>query len=257
VKKIPVILCAALLSSAALSTTQDVFDRSAEVEKYLVKISDGTRIVLTQTARDIQKADLSDERLAAALFDKLATDAPKLSDKNKVDVRYRLAMTAALASTGSAEFASRLKKLCNDIESLRRQGDCEEEVARMPWYKTKNEIAANKKFHKDGDNERSSRLMNLVTADDFMLKKWAAELMDQEKIADLRLMDATAEQVLRYMDSTTHSASRAQVDAIGYFVRVLGNSGHAKYRDVIDKVLASNAGPIVQMRAREAKKRLR
>lgn len=123
-------------------------------------------------------------------------------------------------------------------------------------YRRRNQLLSSTKYHHAGDDPRVSRIMNLLMSDDFAFKLEGASRMNWGKILDARLMEAIAPQVLQYMDSTKHGASPAQVNAIAGYVKVLGYSGNPKYSEVLMKVRGSQAGPLIQKRAKEALTRL-
>lgn len=253
-----VVIVAALVGFGNSAFAMDgVFDRTAEVDKYIETIKTGTRNTLTDTARDIRNADIGDARLAAALHDKLRSEVPTLDPKNGVDGKYRKAMVNAIASTGVAEYGKDLSEMCAGLKSMHSQTFCDEAKAKMEWYHKKNETMASRQYYKEGDDPKVARIMNLIMSDDFSMKLEGASKMNWGKILDPRLMDAIEPQVLQFMDSTTHKdASSAQINAMAGFVKLLGFSGNPKYRDTLVKVQKSKAGQLIQKRAKEAVHRL-
>jgi hypothetical protein len=134
---------------------------------------------------------------------------------------------------------------------------CEEERAKIPWYKARNDIMASRKNYNEGDDPNVSRMINLVQADDFSYKQYAADRINWARMLDPRLMDAVDQQVLLHIDSTTHSASRDQAKAMGMFIKILGYSGNVKFRDTMQRVKASKATSLMKKYADESLGRLR
>jgi hypothetical protein len=233
-----------------------VFDRSAEVDKYIQVIGTGTRNTLTEAAREIHDADIGDARLARALRDKLQSDLPTLDPKNSVDAKYRKSMVMAIASTGAMEFASDVKGMCAGIQAKRSVTYCDQAADRMQWYKAKNELMASRQYHRDGDDPKVSMIMNLLMSDDLSFKVEGADKMNWGKILDVRLMEAIEPQLLQYVNAGPRNATRMQANVAAHFVKLLGYSGDPKYRDTLSKVLAARPGESVKRRAAEGLRRL-
>jgi len=233
-----------------------VFDRSAEVEKYLPIVNEGARGVLLPLTKDIYVSGISDPRLAAAVNERLLRDYPTLSGRERTDTQYGAWLIKALASFGSDDY----KTTCAQIRKKSKVGKllsaCSDELDNLGWHRTKNEIMSSRKNYTEGENPRVAQFQNLLQADDFSYKYLAAERMSWEKVLDPKLMDEIAAQIPRYMNETAR-ASHAESNAIGMYCKVLGYSENPKYREVLQQVVdAKGAGQLVKKHAQQALDRL-
>jgi len=254
----PKAICLAFLVFVAAPTMgmEGVFDRSAEVEKYLAVMNTGTRGDVIAASKELYTSGISDPRLAAAASERLLRDYPTFKMNNRPDQQYGMWLVKALASFGIDEYATTLKRVKNGVKSSSISTECSDELELIPWHRTKNELMASRKHHNEGDNPRASRLINLLLSDDFSYMQMAADRVSWEKVFDPRVMEAMATQLPKYMDSTGFSASRSQTRAMGLYAKLLGYSGDAKYRDVLQQVLKSKGGTLLKKHAKEGLARL-
>jgi hypothetical protein len=232
------------------------FDRSAEVAKYLDIVQTGSRLNMTRAAKELYVSGIDDPRLAAALSERLLRDTPSLVKNNRADGQYGAWMVKALASTGVEQYAATIEQVQSRVKVGAVRMECKEELEKIAWHKAKNRIMNSRENHVEGGNERASQLLNLIKADDFTFKQFAADRVSWEKQLDERILDEMAEQLIRYMNDTGRNASRAQGKALGLYAKLLGYSGLSKYRDPLDQVLASKASALLKKHAREAIKKM-
>ncbi|MBC7983374.1 MAG: hypothetical protein H7Y02_05910 [Candidatus Obscuribacterales bacterium] len=241
-----------LLFAGTAHAMEGVFDRSAEIEKYIALATSGTRGELTLVAKDIYVSGLSDRRLAEAVSQRLLKDYVGIAQNQSSDIQYGRWMIKALASFGVSEYAATLSEVKKRAKVAKLRSEAGEELEQIAWHKTKNEIMATRINHKEGDNQRASQLMNLLRSDDFTYKYQAADRISWEKLVEPRILEEMSAQMLKYMDETDMNASRAQSKTLGYYAKLLGYSGEPKYRETLEKVIASKAGTLVKRRAKDA-----
>jgi hypothetical protein len=246
-----------LLPTVSANAMDGEFDRSAEVAGYLrVLKADATRGTLTETAHQIYEARLYDEALAQAVFDKLSADLPTLNTKSQVDLKYRQLMIGAIAGTGVMKHAPALEKICATVETKRKVSTCDKQLAKMEWYKKRNQTMASRKYHTEGANVRASQIMNLLMSDDYTLKLEGVSQMNWGKILDARLMEAIEPQVLDLLSQVgTKGFTSLQMNTLEDFVKMLGFSDNPKYRPTVEKVHAAKVSNTVRQRAKTALRR--
>jgi hypothetical protein len=235
---------------------QDVFDRGAEIDRHIATFKDGTRGAVIEAGQEIVHAGLSDPKLSAAIAQRLRSEPPLADVSDKVGASHYEWMIRALASTGNADYKATILESARRSRNYRVASDAGDEVGKIEWYRTRNDIMASRRYHNEGDDPRVSRLLNLLMAEDFSFKLFAAERMNREQMLEPKLIEAVNKQVLQYMDSTARGAPRDQAKAVGMYVKLLGYSGNVAYRDTLQKVLASKASSQTKKHAKEALGRL-
>jgi hypothetical protein len=233
-----------------------VFDRSAEIEKYLEAVKSGTRGANIDAAREIFNSGIGDERLAAALSERLLADFKRIDTLERNNEEYVRWLVKALASMGIKAYEPSLARVCKESSNNQIKTSCAEERAKIDWYRSRNEIMSSRKYFSEGDDPKVARMLNLIEADDFSYKQYASDRMNWSRMLDPKLMDAVDRQVLLHVEATRHGVSRDQAKAMGMFIKLLGYSGNVKYRATLEKVKASKATSLMKKYADESLKRL-
>lgn len=250
-KTLRCLLCLWLcLTISAAYAMDGEFDRSADIAKHLEAIKTGTRITVIDATRDIFLTGISDPRLGAALSERLLREIDNAKGSG-VPKQYMESMVRALAAT-STEYGPTLQRLADDGQTLRMNAFAKGELGNMAWYKKRNEVMASRKFHRDGADVRIARTMNLLVADDFRMKEFGADRMNWDRILDSSLFEEIARQIPLYMNQVDLKAPREQVNAMGYYAKLLGFSGNLKYRELLETVLKSKAHSQVKKHAKGA-----
>ncbi|HTE40175.1 MAG TPA: hypothetical protein VK629_05060, partial [Steroidobacteraceae bacterium] len=222
------VLLAACTLAAPVFALEGGFDRTVEIEQHIATFKDGTRGAVIEAGREVYFAGISDPKLAATIADRLQSEARLTGHADKVGQQFFEWMIKALASTGNASYANKI------LEGARKAGSsvafgAKDEVAKIEWYRARNEIMANRHYHSEGDDPQISRIMSLVMAEDFSFKLFAAHRMNRDRMLDPRLMEAVNKQVLQYKDSTERGAARDQAKTMGMYIKLLGYSGNTSY----------------------------
>lgn len=249
----PILILAVLFVGNALAL-DGVFDRSAEVAKYMELATQGTRGALLPATKDIYVSGLSDRQLADVLLERILRDIKGIKQNNTADVQYARWLIQAVGSFGVEEHIEPLSKIKKSTKTFSIQKECDDAIEQLAWHRRKNEIMASRANYNEGDNPRVAMLMNLIKSDDFSYKNMAADRISWEKLLDPKLLDEISAQLLRYMNEPEDS--RAQGKALGLYVKILGYSGEAKYRDTLQQVAHSNASMLLKRRAKEASTKL-
>jgi len=231
-----------------------VIDRSAEVAAYIRDIQTGTRGAVTDTAKEIIKADLGDEQLAEALYRKLTADLPTLKKTDDVDMEYQKAMVLAIGAIGAPGYGEKLKPICTGIKlsSMSRTNYCHVAVSEMDLNRKKNLLVADDKYFRAGEDPRVGRIMSMIMSDDFYFKHMAAHRMNWGKILDVRLTDAMADQLPQYIPLMVNKGEHETDSALAGYIKMLGYSGNQKYRPALEAVVNSKARMAFKKRAKSA-----
>ncbi|MBC7983373.1 MAG: hypothetical protein H7Y02_05905 [Candidatus Obscuribacterales bacterium] len=244
-----------LLTFSGLTYALDgSFDRSVEVEKYIEVYKTKTRGGVIEASKRIHVAGLADPQLAAAINERLLRDHVGESVSGSIGTEYLEWMVKALASTGIAEYETTIKQVAKSTGA--RCSICREEWEKISWYRARNEIASSREHHRAGDDPRITQMLNLLLTPDFSYRFFAAERMNRERLLDPRLMEVVSQQVLEHMNDTPRGSNHDQGKAMGLYVKLLGYSGNVKYRDTLNRLLASKASSVIKKHAKEALRRM-
>lgn len=235
-KKIKLVLFALLMPMSGVYAMDGEFDRSAEVDKYMAALKTGSTGTLAVAAKEISTSGIADPQLAAALKDRFLADYKTIGNDRESDT-YGVWMCRALASFGIADYAGDLRTIASGSKNIKARGACKEALPTIGWNKSKNIVMASRQFHNEGDDPAVSRLMNLLMADDYEYKHYAAERMNWEKVLDKRLMAAIAPQLQQYVQRDA-KLNELQDDTIANFAKLLGYSRDVQYRGVLESVVA-------------------
>jgi hypothetical protein len=247
---------ALLLAAGAAFAIDGAFDRGAETAKYLKIMTDGTRTDVILASKNIYVSGLADAALGRAIADRLQRDYQGLKQGNRADTQHGIWMAKALASLGNQEHAALLQQVANGTKLTSLASEIRDELALLPWHRRKNELMASRQHHREGDNPRATQLLNLLKSDDFNHKHLAADRISWEKLLDVRVLDEMAAQLGQFAASGKDDDSRIETKTLGLYAKLLGYSGDAKYRDVLQQVMKSGGGTLVKKHAKEALSRL-
>jgi hypothetical protein len=225
-----------LMPISGVYAMEGEFDRSAEVERYMTAMKTGSTGTVAIAAKEISTSGIADPQLAAALRDRFLTDY-KTIGIDRESLTYGVWMCRALASFGIADYASDLGKIAQGTNSVKVRKACKDALPTIDWNRSKNVVMASRQYHHEGDDPTVSRIMNLLMADDYQYKHYAAERMNWEKVLDKRLMAAIAPQLQQYVQRDAR-LNDLQDDTMANFAKLLGYSQDVQYRGVLENVLA-------------------
>jgi len=251
-RKIIVAAWVLMLFSSCLQAAE-VFDRTAEVDKYVQLLQTADFDTLEPAAKEIYASGIGDARLAEAINARLLKDLPIFSNTSKLGyghektrrvsqcMRY---LVSALISTGHEEYRSTLTAIRNshsEAAKVAKRAELENrDVDSVSWHRRKNEVMASTKNHHEGDDSNVSRLINLLQTDDYSYKYWAVDRMSWDKVLDPRLMRVIAAQTQEYVDRHGNEAFSMERRLMAYYVKMLGYSKDAQYRGVLENLKGSN-----------------
>lgn len=272
------VLNGCLLFVGSAYSMEGTFSRDQEAMQYVEIMENGTAGAAAIAAKQIYISGISDARLAAAIDDRLRRDYPGIDvpeDRKKIpasggailnathpgiEVDYGKCLIKALASQGRDEYAGTLR----DISRSKNLGGSQvrnmrtfalRELHRMEWHKRKNAAMASRANYVDGEDPRIAMLINLLRAEEASLRDFGFDRIESERIRNARVDDVLEQQVQLYLNATTltHSAKKD----IARSIYLLGMSGERSHREVLQKVMQSNAEPRLKKQAQVALDRLK
>ncbi len=248
---------ALLMLSARLAAMEGVFDRSAEVDRYIAQLNSeqSKETLIAAVAKPVYVSGIGDERLAQALSDRLMRDLPSL-DASRDSAQYGAWMVKALGSTGTELARSSIKEVQSKTKIARIRSECADQLHELDWERRKNEIMASRANYQEGSDMRIAQLLNLLQSEDYSYKQDAAYRMSWDKILDPRLMEEIGVQLQAFADKGGVSNNKAENVAMSHYAKMLGYSGNQKYGPLLITLSKSKTDSLVKKQAVGALKRL-
>lgn len=252
----------------AAQAAEGEFDRTAEIAELKALMQTADRRTATMVAGRIYWSGIADPGLAAVVNERLLKDYQTLSPKERiggghahiaVDDHYGRWMVRALGSFGLKEFEATLAEVArtqrNGGSPLRRvRSEAEYVAEQIGWHAEKNRIMASTANHAAGDDERVSRLMNLLLSEVPEYQVFAMERIADGQLQDQRLYTTLSEQLAAVTGGTPLSepALRAKILSI----KILLRAQDSQYLPLFEKLAAANVDQQLKRHAQAAIERI-
>lgn len=218
------ILAALLFASSALGATAE-----EDVARY-VRIFNGDASQHSDAADTFSWMGLSDPRIFDVIEQRLLADAKAASnnrhEKNRV-ARY----IRALGFSGQAKYLPTINQFVADDTYDRYAKAALED---LPDYQRWNPIIANRANFDPKLSDDANRVMNMLRADDLMLKRVGAKRVYFQH-QEPEVLDLLAKELKANYAKANHDTA----DAIAWMVKALGKPLLAKYKPLIEEVAAT------------------
>lgn len=220
-KKLFGILACLFFASSALSATVE-----EDVVRY-VNIFNGNANLHSDAADTFIWIGLSDPRIFDVIEKRLLADAEAgrndKNEKNRV-ARY----IRALGFSGQAKYIPTINQFVADNTYERY---AKAALVDLPQYQLWNPIIANRASFDPKVSDDANRVMNMLRADDFMLKRVGAKRV-YYKHQEPEVLEVLAQELRAdYAQATPQTA-----DAVAWMVKALGQPRLEKYKPLIEEV---------------------
>ena len=229
--KMPMAFLASLFfASSAVSATVE-----EDVEHY-VRLFKGDVSQHSQAADSFVWKGISDTRVFDVVEQRLLADAAIARDdkqqKNRVALYIR-----ALGFSGQAKYLPTINQFVTD-EAYERYA--KSALVDLPKYRQWNPVIANRASFDPKLGDDTNRVMNMLRADDFMLKRVGAKRVFY-KHQEPEVLELLAKELrTNYAKATPETA-----DAVAWMVKALGQPRLEKYKPLIEEVAATAQQPAV------------
>ena len=217
-------LAALLFTTSAMSATVE-----EDVTRY-VRIFSSDASLHSDAADTFTWMGLSDARIFDLIEQRLLADANAAAndkaEKNRV-ARY----IRSLGFSGQAKYLPTINKFVTDNAYERYAKAALED---LPNYQRWNPIIANRASFDPKLSDDENRVINMLRADDFMLKRVGAKRVFY-KHQEPAVLDILAQELKANYAKADHN----NADAIAWMVKALGQPRLAKYKPLIEEVAAS------------------
>lgn len=214
------LFCAFLISSAAASTVEE------DIATYVATFT-GDKALHNDAADTFAWKGLSDPRIFDVIEQRLLADAQAAAsdyhEKNRV-ARY----IRALGFSGQNKYIPTIQKF---VSSPVYERYAKAALEDMPDYQRWNPIIANRASFDPKLSDDTNRVLNMLRADDLMLKRVGA------KRVFFKHQEPEVLEVLAQELRANHTkAEYRTADAVAWMVKALGEPRLAKYKPLIEEV---------------------
>lgn len=200
-----------------------------DIEAY-VRIFSGDASLHSDASDTLAWKGLSDPRLFDVIEQRLLVDAKAArndrQEKNRV-ARY----LRDLGFSGQSKYIPTIKQFVSDDVYERYAKAALED---LPDYQRWNPIIANRATFDPKFSDDTNRVLNMLRADDLMLKRLGAKRVFF-KHREPEVLELLAQE----LKANHHKADRSTADAVAWMVKALGQPLLAKYKPLIEEVAAS------------------
>ena len=230
------LLLACALPAAAATEQEDL-------ARY-VQIFEGDPAQHSQAADTFSWMGLSDPRLFDLIEKRLIAEYAGVindrAEKNRV-ARY----IRSLGFSGQRKYLPTIEGLQKHPVYQRYAEDAAEE---LPMYEKWNPIIANRATFKPGLSDDDNRILNMLRADDLLLKKVGAKRVFFTQTRN----PAVVEQLVESLKASYTNADPDYSDAIAWLIKSLAAQNDVQYRPLFEQVAASAPNSKVRSHAAKA-----
>jgi len=156
-------------------------------------------------------------------------------------------MCKALAASGDPQYKGLLSEVANNAPSSKLQRYARQSLDLFEQYVKRNQILNAKANWDDQLSAEENRLVSMLRSDDIGLKRDAAKSIVRSFGMNAKVFDAAATAVTEMAKAGT--SGNLNGDTIAWLCKALGASGHSKYVDVLNQVLASIPEENIKLRS--------
>lgn len=236
-KKLLGILACLFYATSAISATVE-----EDVVRY-VGIFNGNASLHSDAADTFVWMGLSDTRIFDVIEKRLLADAAAgridKVEKNRV-ARY----IRSLGFSGQSKYIPTINQFVTDNVYERYAKTA---LVELPQYQKWNPIIANRSTFDPKLSDDTNRVINMLRADDFLLKRIAAK-----RVFYKHQEPETLETLAKELRASYAKATQDNADAIAWMAKALGHTRSEKYRPLLQEVAASAQDPHVAKHANAA-----
>lgn len=229
-KKLLGLLACLFYATTAFSATVE-----EDVARY-VGIFNGSAGLHSDAADTFSWMGLSDPRIFDIIEKRLLADAPA-SRNDKVEKNRVARYIRALGFSGQAKYIPTINQFVSDDVYERYAKTA---LLELPQYQKWNPIIANRANFDPKLSDDANRVINMLRADDFLLKRVGAKRV-YFKHQEPEVLEVTAKELRANYAKATHDSS----DAIAWMAKGLGQARVEKYRPLLQEVAANAQDPHV------------
>ncbi len=223
-------LCAAVLLIVGAPRAED---RSAEAQALAEAFRSNSMANRIAALKKVTNSGLTDSALFEAIRARLADDyrVDPSNDKAVDEVSW---MCKALASSGNPEYKELLGKVAADAPSEKVRNYAQQSRGLVDEYAERNAQLAKRSAETEGLTPEVARLVNMLRAPDFRLKKDAAKMITRGNYREPRLYAVVSDELVT--GTRAGGVDKDKADMLAWLCKALAASGDAQYRATLEEI---------------------
>lgn len=201
-----------------------------DVNRYAQTFS-GTQSVTAEVVESLEWMGIADPRV----FDLIERRAIEAAEAGRYDRKTRnevVLYLRALGFSGQSKYAATLQNFAPDLTYGRRAKNALED---MPYYQKWNPLISNRASFDAQYSDEVNRVLNMLHANDFLLKRLGAQRVYAENKDAILLSTLEAEIRASYMNMTNEN-DNGPIDAVAWMVKALGSAKQEQSRPLLQEV---------------------
>lgn len=207
-----------------------------EIDQYIQKIENTTGKELADIGNRIEGSGLSDERLFGTIKELLLQKhQEQVADttKDKVLIHQTVTLLRTLASSGDYQYISTAQQILEESKNRAIRNRAKHVTKKFGFYSARNSIMQNMSSHQDGQSLHSTRLLNLLNDSNFVMRRYAAEVIVRQKYAEPIVQETVARQL---EEKINLGGTKLEIDTLAWYCKVLGTVNKEKYFDMLTAI---------------------
>ncbi|MBI3896960.1 MAG: hypothetical protein HY308_01530 [Gammaproteobacteria bacterium] len=213
-----------------------------------IQIFNGDKAQHSEVANTFAYMGLSDTRLFDIIEQRLLADYGEGAAADRDDYNRLARYIRALGFSGQAKYEKTIGKFVG-VTAYERHA--QSALADIPVYNKWNPIIADRRSFDPKLSDDANRVMNMLRADDLLLKRLGAKRVYHGHINDEVVSDLLAAQ-LKANYARTDLKEPEFSGTMAHMIKALGASKNPKYRALIEEVAASSKNGAIQRHAATA-----
>ncbi|MGH1372269.1 MAG: hypothetical protein ACRBBW_09560 [Cellvibrionaceae bacterium] len=178
----------------------------------------------------LEGSGLNDERLFLTVKTLLLEKHQRQmagAKKDKVLIHQIVTLLRTLASSGDYQYIQKLQKILEESDNRNRAKHVTQKIG---FYLSRNQIMQDMSAHQDGQSLHSTRLLNLLNDNNYIMKRYAAEVIVRQKAAEPVVQELIASQL---EEKVRQGGTKLEIDTLAWYCKVLGTVNKEKYRGML------------------------
>jgi hypothetical protein len=235
------------LNAAPLSAKQD---RSEETKKFITMLQSSSQKQRVEAAKRITRSGLSDPRLFN-LINKKVLDNYNLHPRNQDHIDEMAWMCKALASSGSSEYKSTLKRIIQTASSTKLKRYAEQSLKSINEYAQRNRLMKRINTSDPSLSPEVNRYIGMLKSKDPKLKKDAAKSIFRGRYTESKLFNVVNEVLLQDYKRTSVKDKNG-IDTVAWLCKALGASRNKKYSPTLERIIRDTKSSTLKRHAKKS-----
>lgn len=225
-------------------------NRSVEVDKFITMLESSLQNQRINAAKLITRSGLSEPRLFSVIDKKLLNEYD-LYAQNPEHIDEMSWMCKALASSGTSEYNTTLKKISQTASSKKLRRYATQSLNMVNEYTERNRILQDTSNSDPNLSPQINKYIRMLKSNKLRLKKDAAKSLYRGKYTEPALFDVVKDELLKGYKNMP-AGDRNAADTMAWLCKALGASGNLKYKQTLVQVIKGTTNKTLKRYAQKS-----